>query len=325
MEPITGLHHVTAIARDPQRNVDFYRNVLGQRLVKRTINFDAPDTYHFYFADEVGNPGSVLTFFAWPNMRRGVRGNGETNAVAYNVPAGSLHFWQEHLQRNGILPKPIEKRFGEDVLAFDDPDGMRVELVETANLPKISFWKEGPIPQHYALHGFHSVTLWLEETQSTAELLTTQMGYRVAVQEENRHRFIGQANALGHIVDLVEGPDKMRAGFGAGSIHHIAFRALNDEQQSEYQSLIRNAGFNVTEVLDRSYFRSIYFREHGGVLFEIATDTPGFTIDEPVNALGETLKLPEWLEPDRVEIEQSLAPVELKSIEQVGQFTSLPK
>jgi glyoxalase family protein len=325
MEPIKGLHHVTAIARDPQRNVDFYRNVLGQRLVKRTINFDAPDTYHFYFADQVGNPGSVLTFFAWPNMRRGVHGNGETNAVAYNVPAGSLPFWQEHLQRNGLVPKPMEKRFGEDVLAFDDPDSMRVELVETANLPKISFWKEGPIPQPYALHGFHSVTLWLEETQSTAELLTAQMGYRVAGQEENRHRFIGEAHALGHIVDLVEGPDKMRAGFGAGSIHHIAFRALNDEQQLGFQSLIRNAGFNVTEVLDRSYFRSIYFREHGGVLFEIATDTPGFTIDEPVNGLGETLQLPEWLEPNRVEIEQSLAPVELKSIEQVGQSPSLPK
>jgi glyoxalase family protein len=318
MEPIKGLHHVTAIARDPQQNVDFYRNVLGQRLVKRTVNFDAPDTYHFYFADEIGNPGSVLTFFAWPNMRRGVRGNGETNAVAYNVPAGSLGFWQEHLQQNGILAKPIEKRFGEDVLAFDDPDGMRVELVGKANLPKISFWKEGPIPQEYALHGFHSVTLWLEETQSTAELLTTEMGYRATGQEENRHRFSGEVNALGHIVDLVEGPEKMRAGFGAGSIHHIAFRAPNDAEQLEYQSLIRKAGFNVTDVLDRSYFHSIYFRERGGVLFEIATDTPGFDIDEPVNTLGEKLQLPEWLEPNRVEIEQSLAPLKLKSVEKVG-------
>jgi len=318
MEPIKGLHHVTAIARDPQRNVDFYRNVLGQRLVKRTVNFDAPETYHFYFADEVGNPGSVLTFFAWPNMRRGVRGNGETNAVAYSVPVGSRNFWQEHLQRNGIMPKPIEKRFGEAVLAFDDPDGMRVELVETSDLPKISFWKQGPIPQEYALHGFHSVTLWLEEVRDTAELLTAQMGYRAGGQEENRHRFVSGANAVGRIIDLVEGPDRVQAGLGAGSIHHIAFRAPNDEQQLEYQSLIRNAGFNVTDVLDRSYFHSIYFREHGGVLFEIATDNPGFAIDEPVNALGETLKLPEWLEPNRAEIESSLPRLELKSVERVG-------
>ena len=318
MEPIKGLHHVTAIARDPQRNVDFYRNVLGQRLVKRTVNFDAPETYHFYFADEVGNPGSVLTFFAWPNMRRGVRGNGETNAVAYSVPVGSRNFWQEHLQRNGIMPKPIEKRFGEAVLAFDDPDGMRVELVETSDLPKISFWKQGPIPQEYALHGFHSVTLWLEEVRDTAELLTAQMGYRAGGQEENRHRFVSGANAVGRIIDLVEGPDRVQAGLGAGSIHHIAFRAPNDEQQLEYQSLIRNAGFNVTDVLDRSYFHSIYFREHGGVLFEIATDNPGFAIDEPVNALGETLKLPEWLEPNRTEIESSLPRLELKSVERVG-------
>ena len=318
MEAIKGLHHVTAIARDPQRNVDFYRNVLGQRLVKRTVNFDAPDTYHFYFADEIGNPGSILTFFAWPNVRRGVRGNGETNAVAYNVPVGSLGFWQEHLERSGILPKPVEKRFGEDVLAFDDPDGMRVELVERNRLPRINFWQEGPVPQEYALHGFHSVTLWLEEIRATTELLKTQMGYRAAGQEQNRYRFISEADGIGHIIDLVERPDKMRAGFGAGSIHHIAFRASGDNEQLEYQTIIREAGFNVTDVLDRSYFHSIYFRERGGVLFEIATDTPGFATDEPVNALGETLKLPEWHEPNRVEIENSLAPLELKSIEKVG-------
>jgi glyoxalase family protein len=318
MDAIKGLHHVTAIASDPQQNVDFYRNVLGQRLVKRTVNFDAPDTYHFYFADEIGNPGSVLTFFAWPDMRRGVRGNGETNTVAYNVPMGSFDFWQDHLRRQSISHHPIEKRFGENVLAFEDPDGMRVELVETENLPKINFWEEGPIPREYALHGFHSVTLWLEEVQSTADLLTDQMSFRALAQEENRHRFVGDSNAPGHFVDLVEGPEKMRARFGVGSIHHIAFRAPNDEQQTQYQSLIRHAGFNVTEVLDRSYFHSIYFREHGGVLFEVATDTPGFDIDEPVSALGETLKLPPWFEPNGTAIEESLASLELKSIEKVG-------
>ena len=318
MDAIKGLHHVTAIASDPQRNVDFYRNVLGQRLVKRTVNFDAPDTYHFYFADEIGNPGSVLTFFAWPEMRRGIRGNGETSAVAYNVPVRSLKFWKEHLKRNGVTSHSSEKRFGENVLAFEDPDSMRVELIETDSLPKINFWKEGPIPQEYALHGFHSVTIWLEEVQSTAELLTDQMAYRPLAQEENRHRFVADSDALGHFVDLVEGPEKPRARLGVGSIHHIAFRAPNDAQQLQYQALLRHAGFNVTEVLDRSYFHSIYYRERGGVLFEIATDTPGFAIDEPVDALGEALKLPEWFEPNRTAIEESLIPIELKSIEKVG-------
>lgn len=318
MDPIKGLHHVTAIASDPQRNVDFYRNVLGQRLVKKTVNFDAPDTYHFYFADETGNPGSVLTFFAWPNMRRGVRGNGETNAVAYNVPVESLSFWQDHLKRNGITSKGIETRFGQKVLAFTDPDGMSVELIEVANLPKIDFWKDGPIPQEYALHGFHSVTLWLDDVRPTADLLTTQMGFRAGSQEDNRYRFTSDPNAPGHTIDLVERPGKSRAGFGVGSIHHIAFRTPNDEQQLGYQSLIRSAGFGVTEVMDRSYFHSIYFREHGGVLFEIATDTPGFAIDEPVEALGESLKLPEWYEPNRTAIEENLPAISLKSIERVS-------
>jgi glyoxalase family protein len=315
MDAIKGLHHVTAIASDPQRNVDFYRNVLGQRLVKRTVNFDAPDTYHFYFADAIGNPGSVLTFFAWPGMRHGARGNGETNAVAYSVPIGSFTFWRDYLKQNGITTKRVETRFGENVLAFNDPDGMCVEFVETENLPMINFWEEGPISAEFALHGFHSVTLWLEEIQSTAELLTAQMGYRATGRQENRHRFIAESSALGHIIDLVEYPETMGARFGVGSIHHIAFRVPDDEQQLQYQTLIRNSGFNVTQVLDRSYFHSIYFREHGGVLFEIATDTPGFAIDEPVNALGDTLRLPEWFEPNRMAIEESLAPLKLKSIE----------
>src|SRR5215211_2579959 len=180
MDAIKGLHHVTAIASDPQRNVDFYRNVLGQRLVKRTVNFDAPDTYHFYFGDEMGSPGGILTFFAWSNVRRGVRGNAETNALAYHIPGDSLGFWQDHLQQNGILPKPIEKRFGEDVLPFDDPDGMRVELIESASAAPVRFWKAGPVPAAFALQGFHSVTLWLEEVEPTAELLTKQMGYVAA-------------------------------------------------------------------------------------------------------------------------------------------------
>jgi glyoxalase family protein len=318
MESIKGLHHVTAVARDPQRNVDFYRNVLGQRLVKRTVNFDSPDTYHFYFADEMGTPGSVLTFFAWPNMKRGVHGNGEANVVAYHVPQGSFEFWQEHLKRNGIKADPLENRFGQQVLPFSDPDGMRLELVESDFAAGTKFWEEGPIPQAYALNGFHSVTLWLDEVAPTAELLIDHMGYQAAGQEGDRYRFIGDEKAVGNIIDIIHRPGKMQAGFGSGSIHHIAFRVPNDEMQLEYQSSIGDAGFGVTPVMDRSYFHSIYFRERGGVLFEIATDTPGFLIDEAENALGEALKLPEWLEPNRREIESTIAPLTLKTIEKVN-------
>lgn len=315
MNPITGLHHVTAVARDPQRNVDFYRNVLGQRLVKRTVNFDSPDTYHFYFADETGSPGSVLTFFAWGNVRRGVRGNGETNAVAYNVPSGSLAFWQERLKQHGVTPNPIEERFGQKALAFTDPDGMGVELVENANPPAIQHWEAGPIPQAYALRGFHSVTLWLDDVEPTAALLTQGMGYRLVGVEDNRHRFKSHTGELGAIVDLLHRPGKMQAGFGAGSIHHIAFRVPGDDEQVQYQSALSGAGYRVSPVMDRSYFHSIYFREPGGVLFEIATDTPGFLVDEPRETLGETLKLPAWFESNRAEIEASLAPITLAPIE----------
>ncbi|HEX5840048.1 MAG TPA: ring-cleaving dioxygenase [Anaerolineales bacterium] len=319
MESIKGLHHVTAVTRDAQRNVDFYRNILGQRLVKKTVNFDAPEAYHLYFADEIGTPGSVLTFFAWPNVKRGARGNGETSAAAYNVPAGSLAFWQDHLQRNGIPTLPVEQRFGEDVLAFDDPDGMQVELVAAGAADEIRFWEEGPIPQVHALSGFQSVTLWLNEIEPTADLLINQMGYTFAERAGNRHRFTGGPGSLARSIDILHRPvqpeDKPdEASFGAGSIHHIAFRVPSDDVQLKYQSALRAAGYDVTPVRDRNYFHSIYFREPGGVLFEIATDTPGFAIDEPVESLGEALKLPEWFEPNRALIERDLPPLELRPV-----------
>lgn len=320
MEPIQGLHHVTAVTRDAQQNVDFYRNVLGQRLVKKTVNFDAPDAYHFYFADEVGTPGSVLTFFAWPNIKRGVRGNGETAAVAYNVPVDSLGFWQEHLQRNGISIQPLEERFDEQVLAFEDPDGMRVELVASGRSQETRYWEAGPIPQAHTLSGFHSVTLWLDEIEPTAQLLMDQMGYTFTGRIENRHRFIGGPESLARYVDILHRPGQPEdlpdaAIFGAGSIHHIAFRVPTDEIQLEYQASLRTQGFGVTPVRDRCYFHSIYFREPGGVLFEIATETPGFAIDEPVESLGESLQLPKWFEPDRALIQANLPPLTLKQIE----------
>jgi len=317
MESIKGLHHVTAITRNAQQNVDFYRNVLGQRLVKRTVNFDAPDTYHLYFADEIGTPGSVITFFAWGNVPRGVRGNGETGATAYNVPEGSLGFWQDFLKKKGVTLQPIEKRFEVDVLPFDDPDGMRLELVASTMAPAVEFWEGGPIPQVHALAGFHSVTLWLDDVTPTADVLN-RMGYTSAGQEGNRHRFVGGPGALGSVVDILHRPGEREAAFGAGSVHHIAFRVPGDEQQLEQRTALIHAGLGVTPVLDRSYFHSIYFREPGGVLFEIATNTPGFAIDEPEAALGETLKLPEWLQPEHDAIEASLPSLALKPIEKAA-------
>lgn len=319
MNAIQGLHHVTAVTRDAQQNVDFYRHVLGQRLVKKTVNFDAPDAYHLYFADEIGTPGSVLTFFAWPNIKRGVRGNGETAAVAYNVPGGSLEFWQEHLQRYGISTLPVEDRFGEQVLAFEDPDGMQVELVASGPSTGIRHWEAGPIPHLHALSGFHSVTLWLDEIEPTADLLTSQMGYSFTGRLGNRHRFTGSPGSLARSLDVLHRPRQPedlpeQAIFGAGSIHHIAFRVPSDEEQLEYQASLRAAGYGVTPVRDRSYFHSIYFREPGGVLFEIATETPGFAIDEPVDSLGESLRLPAWFEPNRELIEKQLEPLTLKPL-----------
>jgi glyoxalase family protein len=319
MDPIKGLHHVTAVTRDAQMNVDFYRNVLGQRLVKKTVNFDVPDTYHFYFADETGTPGTVLTFFAWQNVKRGVRGNGETAAAAYNIPSGSIGFWQDYLSGKGMTTHPLEQRFGMEVLSFDDPDGMRIELVESDASPTVRYWEMGPIPQAHALNGFHSVTLWLAEIEPTADLLVSQMGYSFVGQEGNRHRFMGGINSLANTLDILhrpiqpeETPDE--AVFGGGSIHHIAFRVPSDEMQLEYQSALRAAGYGVTPVRDRSYFHSIYYREPGGVLFEIATEGPGFAIDEPVDTLGESLRLPEWFEPNRSIIESELPPINVETV-----------
>ena len=322
MEPIKGLHHVTAVTRDAQINVDFYRNVLGQRFVKKTVNFDVPDSYHFYFADEIGTPGTVLTFFVWQNVKRGVRGNGETAAVAYSIPSGSIGFWQDYLRDKTVTTHPVEQRFGMEVLPFDDPDGMRIELVASEFSPDVRYWDNGPVPHEYSLRGFHSVTLWLAEIEPTADLLTNQMGYSFVGQEGSRYRFIGAINSLGNTLDILHRPVQPEAMpdeaiFGAGSIHHIAFRVPSDEIQLEYQASLRSAGSDVTPVRDRKYFHSIYYREPGGVLFEIATEGPGFAIDEPVETLGESLKLPEWFESNRSAIEQELPSITLQPVEKV--------
>lgn len=310
MKPIQGLHHITAMAGDPQANLAFYHDVLGQRLVKRTVNFDDPGTWHFYFADETGTPGTVMTFFPWPRARRGTLGNGETAAVAYAIPSGSVDYWRERLTARGVGVSDAGVRFDQPVLAFHDPDGMRLELIATDAPATIRHWRNGPVPAEHALRGFHSVTLWQEEVEPTAELLAAHMGYTAAGQEGDRIRLAAAAtDGIGLYVDLLYRPGQPGGRFGVGSIHHIAFRTVDDSEQQEYLDALHAAGFDVSPVRDRQYFHSIYFRSPGGVLFEVATDAPGFLLDEPAETLGEALKLPPWFEPRRAEIEASLPPI----------------
>jgi glyoxalase family protein len=313
MQPIPGLHHITVAARDPQQNVDFYHHLLGQRLIKKTVNFDDPSTYHLYYADAVGSPGTVLTFFPWINLPRQMRGNGEAGAVAYSISPGSLGFWTDYLRRLNIRIYPIEKRFGLELLPFEDPDGMRLELVAGGAMETVATWQESPIPSMHQLQGFYGATLRLAEVEPTAELLTKHMGYRFVGQEGPYYRFQAASDGIGMLIDLLHNPGAPTARFGTGSVHHIAFRAPDGANQLAYQQNLQHAGYQVTPVRNRQYFRSIYFRSPGGVLFEIATDDPGFAIDEPVSELGMQLRLPPWLESQRPQIEQLLPPIHLKS------------
>ena len=306
MAAIPGLHHVTAIAGDPQANADFYVAALGLRLVKRTVNFDDPTTYHLYYGDEAGHPGTILTFFPWPGAPRGRRGTGQTTATAFAVPSGSLEWWMEHFAARGVEFAAVQERFGERVLSLEDPDGVAIELVEQAGAQRGTFWTDGPIPGPQAIRGFHSVTLTEEGYERTAALLADVMGFKQAGDEQNRFRYTSGSEAPGSIVDVVCAPGLPAGRVAVGTVHHVAFRSASDDDQRAWRSRVAAAGMNVTPVLDRQYFRSIYFREPGGVLFEIATDPPGFTIDEPPDALGTTLKLPPWLEVRRAYIEDRL-------------------
>ena len=309
-KPIVGLHHVTAIASNPQRNLDFYTEVLGLRFVKRTINFDDPGSYHFYFGDDAGSPGTILTFFPWPGASRGSLGVGETAATAFSVPLASLAFWEKHLSDNGIPVERLGERFNEEVLAFADPDGMRLEIVGHADAGSAQPSRFASIPAEHAVRGFFGVTLAEKRLESTAQVLNT-MGFHKLAEEGNRFRFSADGAALGNHIDIVV-PEKATYGrMGAGSVHHIAFRVPDDASQLEWREELSAQSLQVTPVQDRTYFHSIYFREPGGVLFEIATDPPGFALDEPVESMGEALKLPPWLEKTRGVIEQRLPVITL--------------
>ena len=309
-QPIVGLHHVTAIASDPQRNLDFYREVLGLRFVKRTVNFDDPGSYHFYFGDDIGSPGSILTFFAWPQASRGRVGTGETSAVAFSVPTSSMHFWEQRILVAGHSVEHAGEHFGDHVLGLQDPDGMRIEIVGSDNPLPVVAARTSDIPAEHAIRGFDGVTLCEAGFELTARVLE-KMGFARAGQENNRIRFVSPATAPGNRIDIFVQPQLVYGHMGAGTVHHIAFRAPSDSAQLEWREVLSKVPLNVTPVLDRTYFHSIYFREPGGVLFEIATDPPGFTFDEPAEHLGEALKLPQWLEKRRADIEQVLLPIEL--------------
>jgi glyoxalase family protein len=304
-----SIHHVTAIAGDPVQNLGFYARDLGLRFVKKTVNFDDPSTYHFYYGDETGSPGTILTFFPWTNAPAGRSGVGETRQTAFRVPLRSIDYWTERFSKKGISYEPLEKRFGEPVLPFTDPDGMALALVGIADAESESGWSNKEIPSEHAIRGLQGVTLLLDSAQKTAAILTDVFGFREVAREGSVIRFAAAGDVKGSVVDIYEAPGVLRGHQGRGSVHHIAFRAADDVQQAQMtEKLIRTHGRHPTEQKDRKYFRSIYFREPGGVLFEIATDIPGFAVDEPVEALGQHLKLPEFLESRRREIE-GLLPV----------------
>lgn len=312
MAPFTipGIHHITAIASDPQRNLDFYTDVLGLRLVKLTVNFDDPHAYHFYFANAAGSPGSILTFFPWPGTRRGTVGNGQVSATSFAVGTGSLDYWRDRLAERGVTIEE-EQRFGEPVLRFGDPDGLPLELVGGAGAAPAANWPAGAVPGAHAIAGFHGATLAEEGYDKTAAHLQDVLGWRAVGREGNRYRYRAQSEGLGAIVDVICAPDAQWGRLGAGTVHHIAWRTPDDPQQQTIRSYLSGHGHNVSPVMDRTYFHSIYYREPGGVLFEIATDPPGFTVDESPDHLGERLMLPAQYEAQRANLERGLPPLVL--------------
>ncbi|MGC4943897.1 ring-cleaving dioxygenase [Kribbella sp. DT2] len=314
MNPILphGLHHVTAVATDPQRNIDFYTTVLGLRLVKRTVNFDRPELYHLYYGDESGRPSTLLTFFPWPEAPDGKQGTGLATATAFSIPPESLGWWQQHLAGLKVDVDAPVRRTDEEVIAFRDPDGLVIELVAAEGDARSGWDGAAGIPAEHAVRGLHAITVTEAELEPTAELLSGMLGMTLGDESGGRARFTMSGDNPGTLVDVAAGAgDKgLQAG---GTVHHVAFRAPDRETQAQWREQLIESGAKVTEILDRQYFTSIYFREPGGVLFEIATDQPGFTVDEPLLELGRSLKLPPWLEPDREQIENTLPSLRLPS------------
>jgi glyoxalase family protein len=302
---ILGLHHITAIADNAKRNLDFYTKVLGVRLVKKTVNFDDPGTYHFYFGNETGTPGTILTFFPWEGIGKGTNGSGLATHIGYSVPKGSLEFWKNRFQQFNISFQEGEI-FGEKLISFNDPDGLQLQFIESSTPDDRKVWITDDIKDENALKGFHNITLTLKKADPTIKVLTDIFGYDLQKQEGERYRFATDAIDTANLVDIIEN-DKIPAGRNAGGTnHHVAFRVKDDQVLMEFREKVMSAGLSITPKIDRDYFYSLYFREPGGVLFEIATDNPGFTVDEPLNELGQGLKLPKQYEAMRGQIEESL-------------------
>ena len=303
---VLGLHHITAIAGSARRNYEFYTGVLGLRFIKKTVNFDDPGTYHFYFGDKAGTPGTILTFFPWEGISKGRQGSGMPTEIGYSVPEGSLPFWRERLTKSQVPITGSGKRFGEEYLSFEDPDGLPLTMIIPQGSDQRAPWETEQVSAAVATKGFHSVSLSLRSVTATAKVLTDIFDYTLAKQEENRYRYATSAVENAAIVDLIESPHLARGTNAGGTIHHVAFRVKNEEALMAYREKVLSHGLNITPKIDRNYFFSLYFREPGGVLFEFATDNPGFSIDEPVHELGTHLKLPPQYENSRAEIEKVL-------------------
>jgi len=305
---LRGIHHITAIASDPQANVDFYTQTLGLRFAKRTVNFDDPSTYHVYYGDRTGRPGTAMTFFAWPGARRGTRGTGQVIATSFAIPKNSLDFWKGRLDEQHVFHEPLPTRFDAAALRFTDPDGLILELIESKELDDVDLNYEGEVPKTFAIHGFHAPTLEVSRAQKTERVLAV-LGFESIAEEESRKRFSVNSKLTSASIDLVERPDGQFGVNSAGTVHHIAFRCADEKEQLKWRKQIEELGLHVTPIINRFYFHSIYFREPSGILFEIATEGPGFTADEPAAHLGETLRLPPQYEQHRAEIERVLPPI----------------
>ncbi|WP_110928847.1 ring-cleaving dioxygenase [Bacillus massiliglaciei] len=302
MQTTQGIHHISAMVNDAQRTIDFYSGVLGLSLVKKTVNYDRPEVYHLYFGNESGRPGTVITFFPWPKQLKGRIGTGQVGTVSYLVPAGSMEFWKSRLQQFGI-EYVTALRFEDRTLTFQDPDGLELQIIERQEGP-VNEQTFGGIQTKHAIIGFGGVTLLSAHPNKTADVLEHVLGMKCAGDEEGFLRFKSESQ-LGNMIDIKLSPS-VRGLMGAGTIHHIAWRARDEEELLRCKSVLEDQGYSPTEVRDRKYFKAVYFHEGGGILFEIATDLPGFTVDEPLDELGEKLMLPSWLESKRDELEASL-------------------
>jgi glyoxalase family protein len=305
---VPGIHHVTAITADVQRNVDFYVGTLGLRFIKKTVNFDVPDTYHLYFADYVGTPGTAMTFFGWPHLPWGPPGAGQVVTVAFAIPPPSLEFWERRLRQHAVEARR-ETRFGIDLVALKDPDGIRLELVGEAKDDRWQAWAESPVDESHQIRGFHSVGLCVTAEAPSRTFLTDVMRFKEVAREGSTIRFATGEGGPHSMLELLVRPDARRGEETTGTVHHVAWRTPADEEEVAWRQLLVESGREVTPVIDRKYFHSIYFREPGGVLFEIATDRPGFTVDEPANALGSALQLPPQYEDRRENLNFNLPPM----------------